>query len=562
MKDYFKILADFYSEYNPEKVSEVPFLLNKYKGQEEALLKKLYEKYGISREDQIEENPDNWKPSEEKIIEVQPTGTTDATEIPAPVMQVEEPPQEIKYEQEVQPEAKPDEEPPLEIKYEEEILPETEPAEEPPQEIKYEAEMPREVKPVEEPFQEIKYEEVLPPEAKPAEEPLQEVNYEVETPREVMTVGDQPQEFKYEEEPPEVQPAEEPPQEFIYEEESPQEAKPAEELPREFIYEEETPQEVKAVEEQPQEIKHEEEILPEAKPVEEPLQEIKYEEENPPEVKPVEEPVQEKIPEAEVSAETLPAKDQTSDIKIGDSTPPSQKPWESQKITGKLDETPKYMRDLLNVSPVPEKSPPRYKTPPVKSKRIKMLPLIIISMVVVFGILAVVYFLNRPKEPQNNTAIGNSSEPQAAFATSDSLNAANPGTDEIPGTTGTTGTGTEDTAAAGKLPQNQVEYVQPENRSKDSPVIHETAKPAGDQSGNLTVYRIQVLTSKKQRTENQIVIEGKSYETYEYFHHDTYCYTIGEFTSRPTASEFKELCRKNGFPDAFVVTFVNNERTL
>lgn len=51
MKDYNKLLIDFYKKYNPEKVSEVSDLLKKYEGQEEELLSKLYEKYNVNQND-------------------------------------------------------------------------------------------------------------------------------------------------------------------------------------------------------------------------------------------------------------------------------------------------------------------------------------------------------------------------------------------------------------------------------------------------------------------------------------------------------------------------------
>jgi hypothetical protein len=50
MEDYNKLLTDFYLKYNPEKLSEVPGLLNKYKGQEEELLIRLREKYKVNQE--------------------------------------------------------------------------------------------------------------------------------------------------------------------------------------------------------------------------------------------------------------------------------------------------------------------------------------------------------------------------------------------------------------------------------------------------------------------------------------------------------------------------------
>ena len=50
MKDYQKILNDFYQKHNPEKLGQVEYLLNKYKGREEELVNSLKEKYAVTEE--------------------------------------------------------------------------------------------------------------------------------------------------------------------------------------------------------------------------------------------------------------------------------------------------------------------------------------------------------------------------------------------------------------------------------------------------------------------------------------------------------------------------------
>lgn len=47
MQDYRKILTEFYEKHNPEKVAQVDDLLEKYKGNEEALIKEVHAKYGV-----------------------------------------------------------------------------------------------------------------------------------------------------------------------------------------------------------------------------------------------------------------------------------------------------------------------------------------------------------------------------------------------------------------------------------------------------------------------------------------------------------------------------------
>lgn len=52
-KHYHKIITAIYQQYNLDKVNEVESLLDKYKGQEEALLQSIYTKYKVSLNDKV-----------------------------------------------------------------------------------------------------------------------------------------------------------------------------------------------------------------------------------------------------------------------------------------------------------------------------------------------------------------------------------------------------------------------------------------------------------------------------------------------------------------------------
>jgi hypothetical protein len=93
-------------------------------------------------------------------------------------------------------------------------------------------------------------------------------------------------------------------------------------------------------------------------------------------------------------------------------------------------------------------------------------------------------------------------------------------------------------------------------------VIIKPTSMVPDDLSNVVVYRIQFLSSTKQRKENAIVMNGITYKTYEYFYLDSYRYTIGEFTTLPPARELQGLCRKSGYPQAFVAAFKGNMRSL
>lgn len=70
-KDYHKIITAIYRQYNPDKVSEVASLLDKYKGQEEALLQSIISKYKVSVNDiwQLTNERKKETPSTEPVYE-------------------------------------------------------------------------------------------------------------------------------------------------------------------------------------------------------------------------------------------------------------------------------------------------------------------------------------------------------------------------------------------------------------------------------------------------------------------------------------------------------------
>jgi hypothetical protein len=90
-------------------------------------------------------------------------------------------------------------------------------------------------------------------------------------------------------------------------------------------------------------------------------------------------------------------------------------------------------------------------------------------------------------------------------------------------------------------------------------------KPTGtipDELKDVVVYRIQFLSATKPRKESQIVIDGTAYKTYEYFYLDAYRYAVGEFTTLAPAKELQALCKKSGYPQAFIAAFKGNMRSL
>lgn len=76
-KDYHKIITAIYQQYNSDKVSEVAILLDKYKGQEEALLQSIYTKYKVSLNEKVKfERTDIAPPTTTEIPNNGPNDTT------------------------------------------------------------------------------------------------------------------------------------------------------------------------------------------------------------------------------------------------------------------------------------------------------------------------------------------------------------------------------------------------------------------------------------------------------------------------------------------------------
>ena len=117
-----------------------------------------------------------------------------------------------------------------------------------------------------------------------------------------------------------------------------------------------------------------------------------------------------------------------------------------------------------------------------------------------------------------------------------------------------------------KPPEVKKEPVKPPEVQKEPP------KPRADtikvitqvrqELKDVVVYRVQFLSSAKQQSLKQLVVNGKTYSTYIYYYLKEYRYTIGEFTSLGPAKELQFALRKSGYPQAFVAVFKNNIRSL
>jgi hypothetical protein len=82
-----------------------------------------------------------------------------------------------------------------------------------------------------------------------------------------------------------------------------------------------------------------------------------------------------------------------------------------------------------------------------------------------------------------------------------------------------------------------------------------------DAKGEVT-YRVQISSgNNKPQGSKTIIINGKSYITYEYLYLKVYRTTVGEFSTLKSAVELQNTLRRSGHPQAFVVAFTDNVRS-
>jgi len=115
-------------------------------------------------------------------------------------------------------------------------------------------------------------------------------------------------------------------------------------------------------------------------------------------------------------------------------------------------------------------------------------------------------------------------------------------------------------------PREEVSEPVAQTVPAEQPVITEQVKAdttvAEKVDKDVIEYRVQFLSSRVSRGTFTITVNGISYDVTEYFYKELYRYTIGSFDSILPAIELQHATRRSGYPDAFVVVFKNNERTL
>lgn len=98
----------------------------------------------------------------------------------------------------------------------------------------------------------------------------------------------------------------------------------------------------------------------------------------------------------------------------------------------------------------------------------------------------------------------------------------------------------------------------PEPEVKTEPVVK--PEPMVSQGTDDVVFRVQIISSLYENSFPAVLIEGSSFNTYEYFYMGSFRITVGKFESLEEANTFRLKCLNSGFKQAFVAAFRGGKR--
>jgi hypothetical protein len=101
-----------------------------------------------------------------------------------------------------------------------------------------------------------------------------------------------------------------------------------------------------------------------------------------------------------------------------------------------------------------------------------------------------------------------------------------------------------------------------ETEAKSEPEVQESKEPEPliESNQDPVVFRVQIISSLYENSFPSVLIDGKSYSTYEYFYLGSYRITVGKFDSLKEANTFRAQCLNSGFKQAFVAAFRGDQR--
>ena len=121
-------------------------------------------------------------------------------------------------------------------------------------------------------------------------------------------------------------------------------------------------------------------------------------------------------------------------------------------------------------------------------------------------------------------------------------------------------------------PDNQIEVNKPEKEEPVAEAIPPQKQPEIKQeplippveeapiASDAIIYRVQFASNAKPKGSYEISSGGKKYKTFEYLYNGAYRSCAGDFTAPGFAVNLQNQLKREGYPDAFMVAFRNNER--
>ena len=92
------------------------------------------------------------------------------------------------------------------------------------------------------------------------------------------------------------------------------------------------------------------------------------------------------------------------------------------------------------------------------------------------------------------------------------------------------------------------------------PVAEPEPAPVQEVDPDRVIFRVQILSNSKPKSQPTVTISGAAYPTWEYYYKGAYRLTVGEFNTVEDALAFRTKCKSSGFNQAFVAAFRGNER--
>jgi len=116
--------------------------------------------------------------------------------------------------------------------------------------------------------------------------------------------------------------------------------------------------------------------------------------------------------------------------------------------------------------------------------------------------------------------------------------------------------------AAGDLSRILQQIAEPASQqvSPDRAQNNEEIRPRVNAEPGKVIFRVQIISSLYENSFPMVFIEGKRYNTYEYYYMGSYRITVGEFESLEEANAFRIQCLNSGFKQAFVAAFRDGKR--